>query len=230
MTEMSKTTSLLILTAVSALLSTPAHAREDEQLWATASATFKLTDKWRLSQEMTSRFSDNRGGLYELEAVAMASLQLNRNLTAAAGYVFNPQYSDGDLTAREHRLREQITIDNVARFGGGKLSARIRLEQRWRENADGTAWRARPYVKYSLPLRKAGKTALVFSNETFINLQNTSFQRAEGIDRMRNLIALSTPLSKRLGLEVGYLNQHGFVRNGEDTVDHSASIALSLTL
>jgi hypothetical protein len=85
-------------------------------------------------------------------------------------------------------------------------------------------------VKFSLPLRKGGKTALVLSNETFINLNTTSFQRTEGIDRMRNLIAINTQLTKTMNLEAGYLNQHGFVRNGEDTSDHVASLSLSLSL
>ena len=95
---------------------------------------------------------------------------------------------------------------------------------------DGTGWRARPYVKFSLPLREGGKTALVLSNETFINLNTTTFQRTEGLDRMRNLIAISTPLNKTITMEAGYLNQHGFVRNGEDTSDHVASVSLSLSL
>ena len=227
---MTKSITAVALASCCALLATPAQAREDEQLWAAASANIKLGSDWRLSQEVTTRFSDNRGGLYEVEAVTMASYQLRKNLTAAAGYVFNPQYADGDLTAREHRFREQITFDNLGQVAGGKVSARLRMEQRWRDNADGTAWRMRPYLKYSLPLKKGGKTALVLSNETFVNLNNTPFQKTDGLDRMRNLIAISTPLSKQLGVEVGYLNQYGFVRHGEDTVDHAASVSLSLNL
>ena len=40
--------------------------------------------------------------------------------------------------------------------------------------------------------------------------------------------AIAIPLSKQLGLEIGYLNQYGFVRHGEDSVDHAASVALSM--
>ena len=47
---------------------------------------------------------------------------------------------------------------------------------------------------------------------------------------MRNLIAINTPLSKNITAEVGYLNQHGFVRGGPDTSDHVASVSLSLSL
>jgi len=213
-----------------AMLPGAAHAREDEQLWTSANATVKLGGDWRLTQEATARFSNNRNGLYEIEGVTLLGYKLGKSITLAAGYVHNPQYSGGDFTVMERRAREQVTFDNLAELGGGKLSARMRLEQRWRENADGTAWRARPFVKYSLPLRKGGKTALTLSSETFVNLKNTSFQRSEGLDRMRNLIAISTPLAGGLSLEAGYLNQYGFVRGGDDSVDHTASVSLGLSL
>jgi hypothetical protein len=205
-----------------------AEAREDEQLWTTANATVKLSDKWWLSQELTARFSDSRDGLYEVEAVTMLGYRLGKSVTVAAGYVHNPQYADGNFTVLERRAREQVTFDNIARLGSGTLSARVRLEQRWREHVDGIAWRLRPYLKYSLPLR--GKTSLTLSNELFVNLKNTAFQRTDGLDRMRNLIAINTPVAKNLTLEAGYLNQYGFVRNGEDNVDHAVSASMSLSL
>ena len=78
----------------------------------------------------------------------------------------------------EHRAREQVTFDGFAKLGKGKLNGRIRFEQRWRENVDGTGWRVRPYLKYSVPI--AGKTALNLSTEPFFNLNTTPFQRRTG--------------------------------------------------
>jgi hypothetical protein len=206
----------------------PAHAATDDQLWTTASASVKLSDHWRLSQELTARFSDNRNGLYEIESNTLLGYRLNKTVTLWAGYTHDPQYSGGDFTVMEHRAREQVTFDNIARIGGGKLSARVRVEQRWRENVDGTGWRLRPYLKYSLPI--AGMTALNLSSEPFFNLNSTSFQRQTGLDRVRNLVTISTPLTRRLSGEVGYMNQHGFVRGGPDTSDHIAYFAVSLSL
>jgi hypothetical protein len=223
---------MIISSAVllAAILATPAHAREDRQLWASASASVKLSDRWRISQDWVARFSNNRNGLYEIEVATLVGYKLGKSVTAAAGYVHDPQYSAGDFSVMERRTREQVTFDNVAAFAGGKLSARMRAEQRWRENVDGVGWRLRPYLKYSLPFKKGGKTSLTLSNETFLNLNTTSFQRTQGFDRMRNLVAINTSLAKSLSLEAGYLNQHGFVRNGNDTIDHVASVALALSL
>ena len=47
---------------------------------------------------------------------------------------------------------------------------------------------------------------------------------------MRNFLGINTPITKQVSAEFGYLNQHGFVRGGEDTSDHVASVSLSLNL
>ena len=220
-------TAAFLGTSIIFACSTPASAREDEQLWTTANVNVKLADKWRLQQELIGRFSDNRNGLYEIESVTLLGYRIAKNVTVAAGYVHNPQYSGGDFTVMERRAREQISFDNFAKIGPGNLSARMRAEQRWRERTDGTGWRLRPYVKYTLPLGKHSKTSLVLSSETFVNLNTTPFQRQDGLDRMRNLIAINTPLTKSISAEVGYLNQHGFVRGGEDTSDNVLSWSLN---
>ena len=220
------TTALLF----AALAAVPANAaaKSDSQLWTNANVTVKLSDHWRISQEGTVRFSDRRNGLYEVESNSLLGYRLNKIVTAWAGYTHNPQYAAGDFTVMEHRAREQVTFDGFALIGKSKLNGRIRLEQRWREHVDGTAWRMRPYLKYSLPI--AGKTALNFSTEPFINLNTTPFQGRTGLDRMRNLISVSTPLSKQLTGEVGYMNQHGFVRNAPDTSDNIAYFGVNLSL
>ena len=214
----------LLFTAVM-VMPACAWAKSDSQIWGTASANIKLSDKWRLSEEVVTRFSDNRDGLYEIEAVTMLGYRPTKNVTLSAGYVHNPQYAGGDFTIMERRAREQVSIDNFAKLGLGKLSARARLEQRWREGIDGTGWRFRPYLKYSLPF--AGKAALNFSTEPFFNLNTTPFQKTDGLDRVRNLITVSAPISKKVNGEVGYMNQHGFVKNGEDTSDNIGYFSLT---
>lgn len=214
--------------AAAALIPTAASAASDEQIWGNASLTVKLSDKWRVSEELTARFSDNRKGLYEIESSTLVGYRVGGGVTLWAGYVHNPLYAGGDFTVMEHRAREQVTVDKLAQLGKGKLSGRLRMEQRWRDGIDGTGWRLRPQLKYSLPI--GGKTALNFSTEPFLNLNTTTFQRKGGLDRVRNLVTISTPLSNSVSGEVGYLNQHGFVSGGPDTSDNVAYFALALSL
>jgi hypothetical protein len=205
-------------------------AADDSQLWASTAATVKLSDSWRLSQDATIRFSDNRNGLYEVELNTLLGFVVAKGVTVWAGYTHDPNYSAGDFTVMEHRAREQVTFDKLAEIGGGKLSGRLRSEQRWREGMDGTGWRVRPFVKYSLPLHKGGKTAFVVSAEAFVNLNTNAFQRSSGLDRTRSFVGLSAPLSRAISAEAGYLNQHSFVPHGPDNDDHVASISINLSL
>ena len=221
-------TGLALVVAAAAIAAPAQAATSDSQVWGNASATVKLSDHWRLQQELTGRLSDNRHGLYEVESNTLLGYKRNKVVTLWAGYTHDPNYSGGDFTVMEHRAREQVTFDGIAKIGKGKLNARARLEQRWRKGVEGTGWRFRPYLKYSLPI--AGKTALNLSTEPFFNLNTTAFQKQSGLDRVRNLVTVSTPLTKTLSGEAGYMNQHGFVRGGPDTSDNVAYFGLSLSL
>lgn len=219
----------LLLAAIGGLCTpTAASASKDGQVWANSIATAKLGDRWRLSQEINVRFSDNRHGLYEVESNTLLGYRLNKVTTLWAGYTHDPQYAGGTFTIMEHRAREQVTFDGLAKVGKGKLSGRMRFEQRWRDNVAGTGWRLRPYLKYSVPV--AGKLSLNLSSEPFFNLNTTIFQRKSGLDRVRNLISVSVPLSRAVTGEVGYMNQHGFVRGGPDTSDNIAYFNLALSV
>ena len=210
-------------------LATPAiAATSDSQLWTNLNLNVKISDRWRLSEEGTVRFSDKRDGLYELEVNSLLGYRLDKMVTLWAGYTHNPQYASGDFTVMEHRAREQVTFDGFAKLGSGKFNGRVRFEQRWREHVDGAGWRVRPYLKYSVPI--AGKTALNLSSEPFFNFNTTPFQKRTGLDRVRNLVTVSTPLTKALSGEIGYMNQHGFVKNGPDTSDNVAYFGLALNL
>jgi hypothetical protein len=225
---MKRTLIALATLAAVAGMPAPALAASDAQLWANGAVNVKLSDKWRLSQELTARWSDNRNGLYEIESNTLLGYRLNKSVTLWAGYTHNPQYAGGDFTVMEHRAREQVTFDGFARIGQGKLNGRVRFEQRWREGVDGTGWRLRPYLKYSLPI--AGKTAHNLSAEPFFNLNTTSFQKRPGLDRVRSMVTVSTPLTSKLTGELGYVNQRGFVADGPDTTDHAAYVGLALSL
>jgi len=203
-------------------------ASADRQLWTNAVINVRLNDKWRLQEEATGRWSDHRGGFYELESNTLLGIRLNKAVTLWGGYTHDPIYADGHLKVMEHRAREQITVDNLATIGRGHFNGRLRFEQRWQEGRRGTGWRFRPTLRYSVPI--LGKASLVASSELFVNLNRTSFQARSGFDRVRNLGMITMPLGKRVTGEIGLLNQHGFVRNGPDTSDDVAYLGLVMNL
>jgi hypothetical protein len=222
--------SVLAIGALAALATpAPALARSDFQQWATASVSVKASDAIRVQNELVARFSDDRNGLYEIENSLLVGYKLNTKVTAWAGYVHNPNYNAGDFTVMERRAREQLTFDNIVKLGEASLSARLRLEQRWRDGIDGTGWRVRPYLRLGVPLGGKGAPTLNLTSETFLNLNSVSFQSQDGLDRIRTAASLSFPLSKTLKLEAGYLNQHRFVRSGPDNDDHALTGTIGLS-
>lgn len=218
----------LIVPTLLATLATPANA-DDFQQWAQLGAKVDLSNKVALQDELIARFSDNRSGLYEIENSLLLGYKLSTKITVWAGYVHNPNYNAGNFAVMERRAREQITFDNFAQIGAVSLSGRLRMEQRWRDEIDGTGWRTRPYLKFSLPLGGTTAPTLNLSEEAFVNLSNTSFQSKDGLERLRTVISLSLPVSKVVRLEGGYLNQHRFITNGPDTDDHALTVSASLS-
>lgn len=201
-----------------------AHA-DDFQQWLQLGAKVDLSDKFVLSDEIVARFSDDRGGLYEIENSLLLGYRVAEKAVLWAGYVHSPNYAAGDFTVMEHRIREQLTVDDFARIGTASLSGRLRLEQRWRDGVGGTAWRARPYVKVTLPVGGGGMS-LNLTEEAFFNLNNTAFQEKDGLERLRTAATIGLSLTKALKLETGYLNQHRFVSGGPDTDDHVITASL----
>lgn len=208
----------------SVVAASPALAGEDTQYWQTVSVGVALPSNFKLSSETVFRTSEARG-FYEIEENLMVGYKADKHVTVWLGYTHSPSYSHGNFTVMEHRFRQQVNVDNFAIIGKVKLSGRVRLEERWREGIGGTAWRLRPQVKAVVPL--AGKVSLTASHESFIDLNTTSFQRVQGYERMRNALSVGMPLNKQIGVDFGYLNQHGFVRNGRDTSDHVLTAGLS---
>ena len=202
----------------------PVFASDDGQYWQTATINVALPDKFKISNETVFRSSDAKG-FYEIENNLMVGRKFDKHVTAWLGYTFDPQYLNGDFKVREHRFRQQVNFDNFAVLGKVKLSGRVRLEERWREGQAGTGWRLRPAIKATMPF--IGKTTLAVQHESFIDLNTTGFQKVPGYDRMRNSAFVTVPVSKKFSFDFGYLNQHGFVPNAEDTSDHVFTLGLT---
>lgn len=220
------TKSLAALLALSAPLAfaTPALA-DDTQYWGTASVAVNLGDGFQVQNEAVFRGSDDKG-FYEIENSTLVGYSIDKHVTAFAGYVHNPTYNHGDFRVMERRLRTQVVFDKY-KLGRVEATGRVRLESRWRDGVDGNGWRLRPYFKLALPIANEGKTKLVTTQEAFINLNSTSFQKQDGWERTRSFVGINTPLAKNLSVEAGYMLQHGWVRNGPDTNDHVLAMTLS---
>lgn len=190
------------IAAIVLVLPSAAEA-DDGQVWLSANARGPVAGRVELGVETIERFGrDGEGGLYESENVAMLGFRFDR-ATLAAGYVRDIVYHGGGAMI-EQRARQDLSVDHAIRIGPLGVGARLRMEERWRDGSSGTGVRIRPFVRLTLPV--AGKLNLLASHESFVNLGSGAGQR-RGYDRARNFLGIGVPLTKRVGVEIGYLNQ-----------------------
>ena len=209
-------------------IATPVSAQSDEQLWTNFNVTVKLSDRWRLSEEVTIRFSDNRKGLYELESNTLLGYRLNKVVTLWAGYTHNPQYAAGDFTVMEHRAREQVTFDGFAQLGEGKLNGRIPARAALARGRGGHRLARSALPQIFAADRRQDRAQP--QQRTLLQSQHDAVPDEDGARPHAQPDPISTPLTKTLSGEVGYMNQHGFVKNGPDTSDNVAYFGLALSL
>ena len=186
------------------LAALPSVAQADDgQVWLSANARGPIAGRVELGVETIERFGrDGEGGLYESENVAMLGFRFDR-ATLAAGYVRDIAYHGAGATI-EQRARQDFSVDHLATIGGLVIGARLRAEERWRDGSSGTGVRIRPFVRLTLPV--TGKLNLLASHESFVNLGGGAGQRG-GYDRARDFFGVGVPMTKRVRVEIGYLNQ-----------------------
>lgn len=218
----------ILLAVPLALIAAPALAQEeDQELWLTGAAKLGLAKDLAFEFDTVARWGEDAGGLYEVEINTLIAHKLTKSVTIGGGYVRNVNYSRGEVTRTEDRLRAQVALSGSA--GPVKLSGRMRLEYRRRSDGDDTGYRLRPQFKATLPI--GGPFSLVASHESMIPLNDTDWGEVAGIDRVRNMVGVNWQASDMIAIEAGYLNQYRFGTDGDrDTMDHALAVSVALTL
>ncbi|MCP3729657.1 DUF2490 domain-containing protein [Sphingomonas sp. MG17] len=220
----------IALCALAALCTaTPALAQDqDQELWLTGGFGAKLGDQTKFEFDTVTRFGNDAGGLYEVEINTQVVQELGGGLNIAGGYVRNINYSRGNVTSTEDRLRAHVGYATTV--GPVKLSGRVRLEVRFRSDGDDTGYRLRPQLKATLPLGKKSPFSLVASHESFIPLNDTDWRQRAGHERMRNFAGVNWKATKLIGIEAGYMNQYNFrPAPARDVMDHALSLSAILS-
>lgn len=151
--------------------------------------------------------------------------QVNKHLSLWQGYGWTPTYQPD--FRNEHRIFQQgILTHEIKKL---KLTNRTRLEERFIENAGGTAVRARHQLRLSYPLGKSRKWSLVAYDELFVNLNTVDRGPRGGFDQNRVFAGLNRTLGKRANMEAGYLNNYLRRHQAPDRMNHVLLLTLNLT-
>lgn len=216
----------LIAAILAMLLPAAAHAEEDTQAWGAAIAQGTVKGDAFVWLEAQWRLTDDASRTGQVILRPAAGIRFAPDSTALAGYAYIRSTPEGGAATNEHRLWQQVQLPLV-RDGDGRplVISRTRLEQRMVQGRDDTGWRLRQFVRVQVPLNPDGSVQAVGYTEAFVALNDTDWGARAGFDQWRNFVGIGVPLSRRLRMEPGYLNQRIF-RPGEDRTNHIVNATL----
>lgn len=217
---------LLFTLVISALVTTPAMASEDDaNIWLGQFATIKASDKVYVRLEAQERITNDAERLGQLLLRSLVGYRITKDVNVGAGYAFVMIDPVGPAEFNEHRFYQEFNVRLVSTEAGLTLDSRTRLEQRTFEERSGTDWRLRQFVQLRVPVNENNK--IVAYTEPFFDLSEGPVQRG-GLALWRNFIGVSIPITKNSEIVPGYLNQHVF-RDGRDRSDHTANVNLFMS-
>ena len=215
------------IVAVAGMIATSAGAAtQDRQGWATLFVSAPVGGGFQLSGEAIDRVVDDVGRNGQLELRLEVGHPLSKRVTLWGGYVRTQTYVAGGRDGIENQMVEQANW-LVGSLGHVAIASRTRLEQRFLRDVARTGWRVREQVRLSLPVSHGG-TALIAWAEPFVAL-NRNGAVPSGLDQLRTFGGVAVPVSRRLTVEAGYLNQYLHRPDG-DRVNHAVSLVFNARL
>ncbi len=200
-------------------------ATAENQVWTTLTLKKKPEAAPRYEFELNTEMRYQPDGYLDtIELRPGITYKLDNGMKLSGGYLYGVNRRAGP-DRHEHRLWQQLAYD-LTEIGGGNISGKSKVEERWREGADGTGWRLRQTVSYDRPIGETGLT-LSLSDEATIGLNSTDWGHAEGLQENRAKAVVKWKTGKA-GWELGYMNQYRNGVNGaEDQDNHHIVIGLS---
>ncbi|MFN7179838.1 DUF2490 domain-containing protein [Hyphomonas sp.] len=212
--------------ALAAIASAAAPAAlAENQIWTSLDLEKQSGTNPRIEYQLNTelRYQPD-GDLDTIEIRPGVRYRLKNQLDLSGGYLYASSRRDGP-DQREHRLWQQLGYD-VFKAGDWEFSGRTRIEERWREGADGIGYRLRQRFGVSHPVPG---TELQFdlNSEAFIVLNDTGWTRS-GVQENRARATVEWETGKGLEWSAGYLNQFRNGTNGSaDETNHHLYIGLS---
>lgn len=211
-----------------------AQTEQQNAGWLMFLNSTKFNDKWGMHLDIQLRSADQWDGVRNFLFRPGVTYYLHKNSNVTAGYLltntFLKQEGATDNVLTEHRIWEQYILIHKIKLV--TLQHRFRLEQRFIERSQGDvfAQRLRYFVRGIIPIVKTNEvfsrgTFVALQNELFFNIQHKNKLNGESFDQNRAYAAVGHRFSKRLDIEVGYLNQFSKGRLN-NTMNHVAQVAL----
>lgn len=206
--------------ALLALIFVPASAsatNDATEVWFNPSVSFDLDKDTGIEIETAQRLRDADDGRAD---TYFARLWVNQKVSknATLSGAFEKRINDGG--SNETRLIQQLSTSH------GYLRTRLRLEQRFVDNADRMGMRVRSRIGVSVPIDTAERWKFKTDAELFLTLRSTSVGGDDGLTGLRTQTGFSYEATDWLTLSAAYLRQQDFRVGSTDTVGHAPIVGL----
>lgn len=177
--------------------------------------------RWRYWFDAQARYFDVGSGTNQWLVRPGIGYSINDNVNAWVGYArFRARNAAGNVSD-ENRYWQQIDW-TAGRWNEGRVSMRVRLEQRLVSTGEDTGLVFRFMTKYARPVGEAGRTNLVIGIEPFFDLIDTDWGGDSGLGQNRIFVGLNRSLGDSLSIEAGYMNQYIWRDNAENRSNNLA--------
>lgn len=201
-----------------ALLPLGANAQLDSS-WSTLTLSTALDEKTSISVELQERLSVSELNQQQWLVRPSINYKLGKGSTISAGLFYG---KNSESNRYESRLWQQYQYATAK--GNWNLNLRTRLEQRQIEQDNSTSNRIRQRLRAEYKLTDSSSLSL--SKEWFLNLDNTSLQREDGLSQRRVALGVVSKLSNTTTGEIALLNQ-SLLPNGEKREAQVITLSIS---
>ncbi|WP_234002371.1 DUF2490 domain-containing protein [Erythrobacter sp. AP23] len=211
---------IALFTCASAIASPVAAQDEAFEFWLNPSISTDLDGDTGIELETAQRFRSSDDGRVDAYFARLWLKQAISDEVTLAGAV-ERRINDGGND--ELRVMQQLSGSH------GILRTRLRLEQRFVDNADRMGLRLRPRLGVSVPLDAAGRWSVKADAELFWTLRGNNLGSDEGITGLRNQVGVSYDVSDNLSLGLIYLRQQDFEDNAPDEIGHAPLVSIEIS-
>lgn len=196
----------------------PAQANdEDFELWFNPSIGSEIDDDTGWELETAQRLRDESEGRVD---TYFARLWLNQSLSSQLTFNGGVERRRNVGGTDETRLLQQLSGKH------GLLRTRLRLEQRFVDDADRMGLRLRPRLGVAVPVGEDGRWTFKSDAELFLTLVSTRRGGDEGLTGLRTQVGFGYQFSSNLDLSLAYLRQQDFEEGGPDEIGHAPIVGI----
>ncbi|MEO1168922.1 MAG: DUF2490 domain-containing protein [Pseudomonadota bacterium] len=190
---------------------------DDFEFWLNPSVGFDLDENTGMEFETAQRFRDAGNGRPDTYFFRLWVNQALSDSVTLAGAV-ERRINDGG--SDETRVIQQLSTRH------GIVRTRLRLEERFVDNADRMGLRLRPRLGIAVPIDEAGRWSFKSDAELFITLRSNNAGGDTGLTGMRTQIGFGHDISDRVSLSAAYLRDQDFEDGGPDEVGHAPIVGI----